>query len=192
MGKTKTVKTPAVSATITTKGPIFDGMGPEIVARNISAAMWESVAMLEAETKIRTPRGVGGASIRAGTGGRGVGLINMVAGEVEIGQEFIIGTVGHSSPYGQVVEEGRTPGKKMPPGTTSNPPDFGILDWIMLKITGGDEQEALDIEWAVRRNIARFGTEGAHMFRDAFAENEALVHRIFDEKGLNISRELEG
>lgn len=181
------INTPVVRATITTRGPLFDGMAPDIVARNMTSAMWEAVIMLEAETKVRTPTGVGGASVSAGTGGRGVGLINMIAGEVDPGQEVIIGTVGQSTPdnYGQVVELGRTPGKKMPP-------KGALLDWIMLKFDGFDEQDALDIEWAVRRNIAKFGTEGAHMFERAFNENEDVVTRIFDDAGFDMARELEG
>lgn len=165
-----------ITITATQQGNFFRGKPKEIIERNLTSAMYETTAFLEREVKERTPQGVFGE--------RGAGLRNTIYGEVSHqGTPVVLGVVSHQSLYGNVIALGRRPGRKMPPAGS-------LIDWIVLKLDGVDEDEAEDIEYGVRRNIAKFGFEGVHMFQKAVEENWAKVIKIFQRMGFDIAREI--
>ncbi len=164
-----------IKATITVKGNVFNGKGPEIVQAELVAGMTEAVAFMEREVKIRTPVGVYGAQ---------GGLLATIQHGVAHGAMMAKGLVWHGkAKYGDVIEKGRTAGKGMPPEGT-------LLRWIEVKL-GLDEKAAAKIEFAVRRKIGKKGFEGAHMFEEGFNEGWPTVQRIFEKRGFEIARELE-
>ena len=161
---------------ITQKGSIFEGVVPEIVTGELTSAMTEATAFMEAEVKDRTPHGV------FGTQG---GLASTIFGQVaEKGVAVVRGEVGHQSKHGDVVEKGRTPGKAWPP-------EGALLRWIEVKL-GVDEKEALKLEFVIRRKIGQKGFEGAHMFEEAYDEEWPTIKKIFDKYGFIIAKEIDG
>lgn len=159
-----------MKATITAKGPLFDGKAPEIIRKDLLSAMHEADALLVSAVKKHTPEGVYGI---AG------GLIATVFGEVvQYGTSFM-DTVSHGSKYGDVIEYGRRPGKKMPPEGT-------LLRWVEIK-TGLSGKAAEQVEFLIRRKIGKKGFEGAHMFEKAWNENQGKLKRIFDKAGFDIA-----
>ncbi len=161
---------------ITEKGSIFEGVVSEIVTKELTSAMYEATAFIEGEVKKRTPQGV------FGTGG---GLTSTIFGEVDVkGSPVVRGEVGHQSKYGDVVEKGRSAGEKMPP-------KGALLRWIEVKL-GVDEEEAEELEFGIRYMIGKWGSEGAHMFEEAYDEEWPTIKKIFDKYGFNIAREIDG
>ena len=161
---------------ITAKGSIFEGMTAEIVAKELTSAMFEATTFMEGEVKKRTPQGVFGAS---------GGLTSTIFGEVDgKGEPVVRGEVGHQSKYGDVVEKGRTAGEKMPP-------EGALLRWIEMKF-GVSEEEAEELEFGVRYMIGKWGSKGAHMFEEAYDEEWPTIKKIFDSYGFDIARELNG
>jgi hypothetical protein len=161
-------------ATITTKGKVFEGKAPEIIQEAMSAAMTEAVMFLEAEVKKRTPVGVFGAQ---------GGLISTIYGEVT--EKGMKGVIGHQSRYGDVIEKGRTPGKKWPP-------EGALLRWIEVKMGVGsaDLRSARRIEFLIRRKIGQRGFPGAAMFEKAFKEGWPRLKKIFNDAGFRIAKTL--
>jgi hypothetical protein len=161
-------------AVITARGAIFDGRASSIVRRELDAAMEEAVMFGERFVKERTPQGVYGAQ---------GGLLSTIAGEVvEKGTPAIKGVIGTNSPYGEVVEKGRTPGKAMPPKGS-------LQRWIEVKM-GLGEEEAARIEFAVRRKLGKKGFEGAHMLESLFDDGWPDIQRIFEGRGFAITKQL--
>jgi len=164
-----------IEAVVTVKGHAFDGKGPEIVSRELTAAMYEATAYLEKTIKPFTPQGVYGAQ---------GGLVSTIHGEVPVkGILLVKGVVAHGSKYGDVIEMGRTPGKGMPP-------EGSLVRWIEVKM-GLDAETARKIEFVVRRKIGAKGFQGAHMFEKGFHEGWPMVQHIFEKRGFSIARELE-
>lgn len=164
-----------IKATVTARGPVFEGKAPEILNRALAAAMDEATLLLEGEVKKRTPQGVFGAK---------GGLLSTIHGEVEgRGTPVVKGIIGTQSKYGEVVEKGRRPGQKMPPEGT-------LLRWIEVKM-GLDAVAARKIEYVVRRKIGKKGFPGAHMFEAAFDLNFVKLQEIFDRYGFAIARKLD-
>lgn len=162
-----------IDAKITTKGALLTGNPEGIVQRTMNAAMHEAVQFGVRRVKGRTPQGVSGAQ---------GGLLGSIQGEVRHPGGDVVGIIGTASPYGLVVEKGRTPGSKMPPAGT-------MLRWLEVKM-GISTEEAQGIEYVVRRKIARKGTEGAHMFEQTIDEDAASFQTIFERHGLRITKEL--
>lgn len=156
-------------------GALFDGRSQAIINDQLTQYMYEATQYWEHLVKQFTPQGVNGE--------RGVGLVNTVAGEV-IGKGTPVqkGVIMHTSLHGDVIERGRTPGKKMPPEGT-------MLRWIQLKM-GVSEAEAKSIEFLVRRKIGRKGFPGAHMFEKAFTQGYPTVAAMAEARGFKISQEL--
>jgi hypothetical protein len=134
---------------------------PEIVAEEMTAAVWEAELLLQRETQELTPVGVGG-----GGGLKG----SIAAREPVVLADTIVGAVGTSLAYAVPVEMGTKP---------HFPPIAPLRDWAE-HVLGVSGDEALSVAWAVARKIARKGTEGAHMFERAFETNRAQVERIFE------------
>lgn len=161
---------------ITEKGSIFEGAVPEIVTRELTSAMFEATAFMEAEVTKRTPQGVFGQQ---------GGLASTIFGQVnEKGGPVVRGEVGHQSKHGDVVEKGRAPGKAWPP-------EGALLRWIEVKL-GVDEKTALGLEFVIRRKIGQKGFEGAHMFEEAYDEEWPTIKKIFDGYGFVIARKIDG
>lgn len=161
---------------ITKSGAIFNGTTPDVIKTALGAAMYEAIQLLEGEVKKRTPTGVYGAQ---------GGLLSTIHGEVmDKGAPAVKGIVATQSKYGEVVEKGRTPGAKMPPEGT-------LIRWMELKLNM-DAETAKKMEFVVRRKIGRKGFPGAHMFERAFDENLEKVRAIFNRKGFEIARALNG
>jgi hypothetical protein len=159
---------------VTAKGKIFEGKGPEVIQENLTSAMYEGTQMLEREVKRRVPVGVFGAQ---------GGLLSNIHGEVEgKGTPIMKGIIAHGSKYGDVIEKGRTAGKKWPP-------EGVLLRWIEVKL-GADEKEAKRLEFVIRRKIGRKGFPGVHMFQNALEQSWPKLESIFDNMGFKITREL--
>jgi hypothetical protein len=161
---------------ITAKGAVFEGKTPEIVTKQLTAAMYEATAFMEREVKSETPQGVFGQQ---------GGLISTIFGDVsKKGVAVVRGKVGHQSKHGDIVEKGRTAGKAWPP-------EGALLRWIEVKL-GVDERTALQLEFVIRRKIGQKGFKGAHMFEKAYNEGWSTVKKIFDRYGFNIAKKIDG
>jgi hypothetical protein len=157
-------------ATITAKGPMFDRSAPEIMQRDLLTAMYSATAFLEGKVRDNTPQGVYGME---------GGLRATIHGEVIQYGTSVMGIVGHAREYGDVIELGRRPGQKMPP-------EGVLLRWVEIK-TGMSGKRAKQLEFLIRRKIAREGFEGSHMFERAFTENQNQIQKIFDKAGFDIA-----
>ena len=163
-----------LKVSVTQKGKIFEGKAPEIINSALTSAMYEATSFLEKEVKRRTPVGVFGAQ---------GGLLSTIHGEViGKGTPVVKGIVGHQSKYGDVIEKGRTAGKKWPP-------EGVLLRWIEVKL-GVEDNVAKQLEFIIRRKIGKKGFPGVHMFERALIENWPKLQEIFDHCGFNIAREL--
>jgi hypothetical protein len=161
---------------IDTSGPLLSGKAPAIVQRNVEAFVTEATLFLAVEVQKRTPQGVYGAQ---------GGLLSTVQPDIQgKGTMLVKGIVGHSKPYGDVIEKGRTAGKGMPP-------QGSLVRWIEVKM-GLDNKTAQRIEFVVRRKIGQKGFEGAQMFEKGFLENFGRVQAMGARRGLTITKELNG
>ncbi len=134
---------------------------PEIVAEEMTAAVWEGEFLLQRETQELTPVGVGG-----GGGLKG----SIAARDPIVFADTVIGAVGTSLAHAVPVELGTRP---------HFPPVAPLRDWAE-HVLGVSGDEAKGVAWAVARKIAREGTKGAHMFERAFETNRAQVERMFE------------
>jgi len=175
MGEEKTLM--KMEATVTIKGAIFAGKGPEIIQSEVLAFMYEATAFLERKVK-ENIREAG----RVGVGGAQGGLLSTIHGEVEKGTPVTKGVVAHQSKYGDVIEKGRTPGKTWPP-------EGALLKWMMLKM-GLGETEAKRLEFVVRRKIGRKGFPGIHMFEKAWTRYLPQIIAMADTHGLKLAERL--
>ncbi len=163
-------------AQVIIKGPVAERRAPAIAHKEILAAMSEAVMFLERKVKENIER-----AGRMGVGGSQTGLYRTIAGEViDKGAAMVKGIVSHSKPHGDVIELGRRPGKKMPPPGV-------LLEWIKLRI-GATGETAKQIEFLIRRKIARKGFPGIHMFQKAFEDNYSQVRAIFARHGYEIAK----
>ena len=80
------------------------------------------------------------------------------------------GVWGTPAKYAESVEFGTRP---------HWPPQDPILYWVQHKL-GITGPEAVAVAFLIARKISRKGTKGAHMFDDAFKENEARVRKMLE------------
>ncbi|MCX5824430.1 MAG: hypothetical protein NTY86_13225 [Deltaproteobacteria bacterium] len=166
-----------LKATVSMKGAIFDGKAPEIIRKDLLSAMYEATRMLERKVKLKTPKGVFGSE---------AGLYKTIYGEVVQHGTAVVGNVGHGMKYGDVIEYGRSPGKKPPPIAP-------LQRWIEFKgitITDKKTGKALSsrtIAFMFSRSIGKKGFPGVHMFENAFVENQGKLTEIFDRAGFDIA-----
>ncbi len=163
-----------IRARIEKKGKFFDGKSTAVVRDQLVRALQEVTIFLEGEVKTRTPVGVYGDQ-----GGLKASIFSEV---LHKGSAVVKGLVGHQSVYGDVVEKGRRPGKAMPP-------KGALVRWMEVTF-GIDSDTARQLEFVVRRKIAKKGFEGAHMFEKALAEEWSTVDNIFNNAGFKIAKEL--
>ena len=169
-----------VLSTIIQKGELFSGRPDETVRQQQVAAMHEATQFGTRRVKERTPQGIFGAQ---------GGLLASIEPEVQETARGVIGLIASPSKYALVVEEGRKPGGKMPPGG-SGAKSRPIRRWIRVKM-GVSLKEANRLEFLVRRKIAKEGTKGAHMFARTLEEDWQEFQAIFDRYGVRIARGLE-
>jgi hypothetical protein len=93
-----------------------------------------------------------------------------------INPEGLVGVAPEVDTYALTLEEGRTPGAKMPPSDS-------LIPWVTEKlgVTGTDAHIA-GVAFVVARAIARQGFPGVHMFRNAVAEQQANVVAIVSQR----------
>lgn len=131
-------------------------LSPEQVDKRAKAAMQESLAYLQTEVKNRTPTGATAALYQS--------IFTDIRGTTFTGMQ---GRVASPLSYAVFAEEGRPPGKF--------PPRAPIELWAQRVL--GDAS----LWFIVARGIARHGTKGAHMFRDAAQKGKGVVRRIFQQ-----------
>jgi len=162
---------------------------PQVVQANLDQAITEATLFLDAKVKANTPQGVYGAQ-----GGLLGSIQNEVTGR---GTPIVKGRIMTAHKYAEVIEKGRRPGQKMPPGAITMSDlksrrvnaQGGLVQWIMLKF-GVDIKTAMKLEFVVRRSIGKKGFKGAHMFEKALTDNWPQVQSIFDRCGFKIAKEL--
>ncbi len=81
------------------------------------------------------------------------GGLEILSGEIE----DMRGRVFSSLPYAIVIDQGRTPGARMPPIDA-------IMLWVerVLGIKDGDDFELEEVSWAIARSIAKKGITARH------------------------------
>jgi hypothetical protein len=147
---------------------------PEAVVDETVSVMQVIVARLEKDVVEATPSGVGGAAgLRGSIHGRVLALAGL----------SVKGTVGTPLPYGKVVEHGRRPLKGFPPVDP-------IALWAMRKL-GVPADEAQSVGFLIARKIAVKGTEGVHMFENAWKANEGWVMDQLQTIPEKVARRLE-
>lgn len=134
---------------------------PQITHKHIASSITEAVMLLERETVERAPEGIGGSSgLRGGIAARPPALSD-ISSEV-IG--LVVGSAAHTVP----IEMGTKP---------HFVPIRPLQSWVEYKL-GLEGNEARSVAFAISRKIAREGTEGKFMFRDAFQANEHQVEQM--------------
>jgi hypothetical protein len=121
------------------------------------------VAFLEEVVRDKTPTDTG--TLRGST-----------IGEVRTRGISLEGIVNQSQSYSLAVEIGQ------PKGTYVSPDQ--LKGWARRKL--GDESAA----YSVSKSIKAKGTQGAHMFRDAWNESLSRVTQLLEEIGVHVSRDL--
>lgn len=134
---------------------------PDMVRRELTAAMYEAEALLEREVKDLTPVGVGG-----GGGLRG----SIAAQEPEVLSDQVIGVVGTAMAHAVPVELGTKP---------HFPPVEALEEWVRRKL-GVDEKRVRNVAFLVARKIAARGTPAFGMFHRAFNAHRAQVAGMFE------------
>ena len=170
-------------------GALLSGKAPNIIQKGLERAITRATLLLYTEVAKRTPKGVYGAQ---------GGLLRSIQHEVQYkGTPIVKGIVASAHKYAEVIEKGRRPGQKMPPGailasclkTRGLVAQGGLVQWIMKKFKV-DMKRAIQLEFVVRRSIGRKGFPGVHMFENALNENFSRVQTIFEKQGLTIAKEL--
>ena len=156
-------------------GPALDPKrAPEIIARNLEAAMWEAVLYGETQVKERTPVGVFGEQ---------GGLRGSVFGEVRgRSARELLGVVSTPLEYAEPVELGTRPHWA---------PIAPLVRWSE-KILGLHGAEAKQAAYAIRGAIAKRGTRPRLMFRRGLAASLPKLEQMFDRMGFQIAVELSG
>jgi len=128
---------------------------PEITLDETEKVLDKVVRRLEGKVVEKTPKGVSAQG----------GLSGSIHGEVVSFGMPVKAVVGTPLKYGEVIEHGRRPGKAMPPVEP-------IAKWARSILGITDAKEARSVGFAIARKIAVKGFEGAHMFEEAWKENE--------------------
>lgn len=132
-------------------------VAPQVLRSEMRTVLGVIARRVEKEVVEKTPRGVGAAG----------GLAGSIHGEVIPRGDGVIGIVGTPIEYGEVVELGRRPGKRMPPVEP-------IALWAVRKL-GIPEEEAGSVGLAIARKIKHHGFEGAHMFQRTIEELDSWI-----------------
>ncbi|TXH32520.1 MAG: HK97 gp10 family phage protein [Rhodospirillaceae bacterium] len=128
---------------------------PDIVVEELAAAVTEGSMLLEREAKERTP-----------TSGAGTLRDSIGALPVEIGGGRVTGGIATSLAYALPIELGSKPHWA---------PIEPLIDWVHRKL-GKVDAEARSVARMVQLKIAKKGTKGHFMFRDA---GEAVTPQFY-------------
>jgi len=158
-----------LSIEVNVDGALLKGANvPEIVDREMSAAMQASTQYLRGLIIPLTPVGVSGA-LRAGTQA-------LVTGSGS--DRTIEGRVFNPVAYGMPVELGRAPGKM--------PPSSALELWVRRKLDV-PENKVKSVAFLVARKIGRQGTKAVGMFEKAMAQvNGSTITGFFDRAASRI------
>jgi len=167
-----------INVRIETTGALLSGQAPEIIQRNLDAAIVEITMFLWREIQSRTPQGVGGSQS---------GLHNAIKTQfIGKGTPVSKGIIFHSKPYGDVIEKGRTAGKGI-----SEQGQESLAQWIRVKLGITDPKKLRQVTFLISRKIKAKGFEGAHMFEQAFKDNETRIDAIATRYGFAMVKELD-
>lgn len=149
---------------VDTSGALLKGQGPDVIQRNIEAAITEATLFIEGQAKMRTPRRTGNLarSIQHDFQGKGTPVIK--------------GIVATAQPYALPVETGT--GVHGPKGVP-----------FVIKAKPG---KALFWPGAAHpvKQVTIQGMKGAQMFKGTLVEDQTAVEAIFARYGLKIAVEL--
>lgn len=134
----------------------------DIVLEELERFASVTTAAMQGDIVDRTPT--------SGTGNLRRSIISQVRPVGRLGVEGIVGT---SSIYAIPVEEGTKPHPVSREGREA------LADWAQRKL-GVTEKESHRVAFLIARKIGRLGTEGAHMFRDTFAEHQPHIGAALD------------
>lgn len=130
---------------------------PDLVVSEITTGIYEASLYLQREVAERTP-----------TSGAGTLRSSILARQPQIGDGAISGTVGTPMVYALPVELGTRP---------HHPPVQPLIDWVEMKL-GLTGKKADAVARAIAWKIAKHGTQGAHMFRDALEAGRVQIGEI--------------
>ncbi|NYZ17064.1 hypothetical protein HL658_31360 [Azospirillum sp. RWY-5-1] len=130
---------------------------PAVFLRELAVGVLEGQLLLEREVRERTP-----------TSGAGTLRDSIGALPIELSGERVVGAVGTSLAYAEPVEVGSRP---------HVPPLEPLADWVRRKL-GKTGEEGDAVANAIRWAIAKRGTKGAFMFRDALAAVQPQLESI--------------
>ena len=136
--------------------------GPALLEREFGKAMQLSVLAVEGSAKEAAPVDTG--NLRRS--------ITSTATPFE-------GRVGTNLPYGPVMEHGRSPGAAMPPAGS-------LLGWM------GRKGIPAELEYVIRRAIARNGIAGKRYMEQALQRNEGRIREYFEAAGQAVARQIAG
>ena len=133
------------------------GRAPDVVREELDRFVHGATELLQTEVVDRTPAAAG--TLRAS-----------ITASVEPMAQGMLGVVGTVQPYAIPVELGTKP---------HFPPIQSLMDWVKLKL-GKSGKEGRQVAFLIARKIARVGTKGHFMFRDAAQANAGEIQRQFD------------
>ena len=156
------------------------GLAPNMLAaaqRGATSGIQEGLLLLERVVKQNILKGREerhfGPAIFTGT------LEQHVVSEMSrtgISPEGLVGVAPPADTYALTLEEGRTPGSRMPPSSA-------LVPWVTEKLgVNGTEKQIAGIAFVVARAIGRQGFPGVHMFRNAVATQEANVRSLVEDR----------
>lgn len=161
---------------------------PGTVMREVRVFMKEAVALLQAEVVDRTPAAYGD-------------LRRSIIGRVSVNESEMIGVLGSPLAYAVPVELGAKPHFMGEKGIDA------LADWVKVKIplgqsvsiktgrplkTKGLAEAARQVAFAIARKIAKKGTKGAFMFRDALSANLAEIEGRWALAVARIAQQMDG
>lgn len=145
---------------------------PQVITDATISKVTEAVKYLERMIKTDPdfPRGAGPLH-----------LISTIGSDVSASGETVTGIVGTPAKYAEPVEYGTKP---------HFPPLEPLQYWVEKKL-GLPEKEAKSVAFLIARKISKEGTEGAHMFEDAWTEHKDKVEQILNEISDEVMRRIQ-
>lgn len=144
---------------------------PDMVAEELTAAIFEIELLSQREIVERTPKGVGQGGGLAGS---------IIAENPHIQGVEVLGIVGTPLNYATAVELGTKP---------HMPPIEPLTDWVVHKL-GISEAEAVNVAWRIASKIRKHGTKGVHMFEKGFEAVQPQADVVLQLAGRRIVQRL--
>lgn len=143
---------------------------PDLVRKELLAAVTEADMLLEREVKDATPTATG------------VSRASIFSREQAL-PDGAIGVVGTSQTHMAYVELGTQP---------HFPPVQALEDWVRVKLGISDPKKVHGIAYLIARKIARRGTKGKEMFKLTWDRYQPQVEAIFSRATARIAAGLAG